>query len=141
MLTRFQQFDKGLANRGWVYSAGDDLFRAGERRLGPEQLLSLLPDMAVGELAAYQDAMHDESLVGQVTTVYVIPAGTRVEASRDGSDFKPHTVRRQLQFTKPLLIAEGDIIFAKGDWRVQVDRTDVIVSHQEGSLGWNEFGA
>lgn len=32
------------------------------------------------------------------------------------------------------------LIFIQSERRIRVDRTDVIVSHQVGSVGWNEFG-
>ena len=75
-----------------------------------------------------------------MTTVYFIAPGTRVSVSRNGSDFRPHTLRRQLQFSKALLLTDEDAIFAKGGWRVLVDRSLVVVSRYNGQGGWNQFG-
>jgi hypothetical protein len=74
-----------------------------------------------------------------VTTVYLLAPGTRVSVSRNGGEFKPHMLRRQLQFSKPLLTTDADVIFAKGSWRVLVDRSQVIISRYNGQGGWNQF--
>jgi len=75
-----------------------------------------------------------------VTTVYVLAPGTRVAISRGGGEFKPHKLRKQLQFSEPTETAETTMTFAEGGWQVRVDRAKVIVSHQQGGVGWNEFG-
>ena len=75
-----------------------------------------------------------------MTTVYVIAAGTRVAKSRGGGEFKPHKLRKQLQFSGPTETTESTMTFAEGGWQVRVDRAKVIVSHQNGGVAWNEFG-
>jgi hypothetical protein len=61
MLTRFQQFDKALAKRSWTYSVGDEVFREGERVLDADELLAIVPEMTLDELASYQDDRYDKS--------------------------------------------------------------------------------
>jgi len=75
-----------------------------------------------------------------VTTIYVLAPGTRVAISRGGGEFKPHKLRKQLQFGGPTETTETTMTFAEGGWQVRVDRAHVIVSHQQGAVGWNEFG-
>ena len=75
-----------------------------------------------------------------MTTVYFIAPGTRVSVSHNGCEFKPHKPRKQLQFSGPVSTSETDMVFVEGIWQVRVDRADVIVSHQSGAVGWNEFG-
>ena len=70
-----------------------------------------------------------------MTKVYFLAPGTRVSVSRDGGDFKAHTLRRQLQFSKPLLTTDSDVISAKGSWRVMVDRSQVNISRFNGQGG------
>jgi hypothetical protein len=76
-----------------------------------------------------------------LTSVYLIAPGTRVAVSHNGSDFKPHKLRDQLQFDKPILITDLDMIFARDDWRIRVDRANVIVSRFGGGYAENQFGA
>jgi hypothetical protein len=75
-----------------------------------------------------------------MATWYCVLPGTIVSVSRDGSDFKPHTTRRMLQFTQPTMTTDGEMIFTKGRWRVLVERTKVVVSHHDGQSGWNQWG-
>jgi hypothetical protein len=76
-----------------------------------------------------------------MTTAYLVAPGTRVAVSRNGSEFKPHKLRDQLQFDMPILITDLDMIFARDDWRIRVDRTKVIVSSYHGQGGQNQSGA
>jgi hypothetical protein len=64
--------------------------------------------------------------------VFLIPAGTNVSISRGGSGFEPHTTREPYQFEAPLLRTSEEMIFAKGDSRVLVNRASVIVNLFEG---------
>jgi hypothetical protein len=74
-------------------------------------------------------------------TWYCVLPGTVVSVSRDGSDFKPHTTRSMLQFKEPTGTTDGEMIFAKGNWRVLVERAKVVVSTHHGQQGWNQWGA
>jgi hypothetical protein len=76
-----------------------------------------------------------------MSTVYLLAPGLRVEVSRDGVDFRPHKLRPQLQFPGPVETTETQMVFVEGERRVRANRADVIVSHQYGGYGWNEFGA
>jgi hypothetical protein len=49
-----------------------------------------------------------------MTRVYFLAPGTPVAVSRNGPGFKPHTLRRQLQFAKPILTTETQMIFCIG---------------------------
>jgi len=60
-LNRFQQFDRALRERGFRYDVGEEQFYDGERMLEWEELICLLPDMTLDELASYQDDRHDKS--------------------------------------------------------------------------------
>jgi len=60
-VTRFQQFDRALRERSWTYSVCDEEFRDGERVLEWEELICLLPEMTLDELASYQDDRYDTS--------------------------------------------------------------------------------
>jgi len=75
-----------------------------------------------------------------VITVYLIAPGTRVAISRNGGDFKPHKLRKQLQFSGPTITTDSEMIFAEGGWQVRVDRTEVIVSRFGGGYAENQFG-
>jgi len=46
-----------------------------------------------------------------------------------------------LQFKEPTFTTDGEMIFVKGNWRVLVERAKVVVSHQDGQSGWNQWGA
>jgi hypothetical protein len=40
---------------------GDEVFREGERVLDADELLAILPEMTLAELASYQDDRYDNS--------------------------------------------------------------------------------
>lgn len=76
-----------------------------------------------------------------MATWYLILAGTPVAVSRDGSDFRPQTLRRQLQFPGPVVTTDEQMIFEDGGRQVLVDRTSVVISRYDGSYGTVQWGA
>jgi len=64
-MTRFKQFDKALAERGWTYDSAKEEFRDGARRVGWRELVPLLPYMTLDELASYVDDRHDKLRAGK----------------------------------------------------------------------------
>jgi hypothetical protein len=76
-----------------------------------------------------------------MTTWYLMVPGTAVSVSRSDANFRPHTTKRMLQFKEPAVTTDGEMIFRKGGWRVLVERAKVVVSHQQGTYGWNQWGA
>ena len=48
------EFERQLKLRGWRYDLDDEVFRDGE------ELIGLVPDMTLDELARYQDAKYDQ---------------------------------------------------------------------------------
>ena len=51
---------RGSGQRGWTYDTGDEAFREGERVLDVDELLGLLPELTLDELASYQDDRYDQ---------------------------------------------------------------------------------
>ncbi len=60
--------------------------------------------------------------------VYLIVAGTALEVSRDGGEFAPQTIRKQLQFDQPVELSDEHALFSRGPWRFRAMRKDVIKS-------------
>src|SRR5260221_14469828 len=52
-------------------------------------------------------AERDASMI----TVYLLAPGVRVEVSRDGSEFRPHPLRQQLQFDGPAGTTDTQMVF------------------------------
>lgn len=59
-MTTFEQIDAAIAARGVRYDLGDEIFYDGNRPLEPEELIGLLPDFTLDELASYQDDKFDK---------------------------------------------------------------------------------
>jgi hypothetical protein len=73
-------------------------------------------------------------------TAYLIPISTHGTIAAPGNQPKPLVARRQIRFAAPPELTEDGATFNFGKYRLTVPRAAVIVSHNEGSQGWNEFG-
>ena len=67
-MTRFQQFDLALRERGFCYDVGEEEFYDGERLLEWEELICRPPEMTLDELASYQDDRYDKLRAVKATT-------------------------------------------------------------------------
>jgi hypothetical protein len=59
-MTTFEQIDNALRAKGWRYDRGDEVFREGNRELGWEEVVGLVPSTSLDELASYQDGKSDD---------------------------------------------------------------------------------
>ena len=76
-----------------------------------------------------------------MTTVYLIPPGTLVAISANGTCFAPpRMLRQQLQFSTPPELIDVNAIFTDGKRRVIVARDSVISARFDGLGGRNPFG-
>lgn len=58
-MTTFEEIDGALRPKGWRYDRGNEVFKAGERVLEWEEVVSLVPSTTLDELASYQDDKAD----------------------------------------------------------------------------------
>ena len=56
-----EQIDAAHAAKGWRYDVSKDDFFAGNRRLGYQKILAVVPGMTLDELASYQEAQWGKS--------------------------------------------------------------------------------
>jgi len=75
-------------------------------------------------------------------TVYLILPDTALEVSRDGGDFAPQILRKQLQFeqVEPDEMTDEHALFSRGPWWYRVKRADVVKSVQASGYGYSLFG-
>jgi hypothetical protein len=57
--TLIERIDQALQERGWRYDVRDEQFMVADREIEWEELIDLLPDLTLDELAAYQDVKPD----------------------------------------------------------------------------------
>ena len=59
-MTRFDELDQQLAARDWHYDVASEEFRHGGQVLDWEDVIGLVPEFTLDELASYQDHQNDE---------------------------------------------------------------------------------
>lgn len=59
-MTTFEQIDAAIAAKGIRYDAESELFYDGKRPLEAEELLAIVGEVTLDELASFQDDKYDQ---------------------------------------------------------------------------------
>jgi hypothetical protein len=59
-MSRFEEFEQALRSKRWRYDSGEECFYDGDRVVEWEELICLVTDFTLDELASYQDDQYEK---------------------------------------------------------------------------------
>ena len=65
--------------------------------------------------------------------------GLRCQVSYNGGPFTDYVTQQVISFAAPEMERDDGCLFGRGRWLLSTPRTGVVISHDGGGYGWNEW--